>query len=183
MEAVLEAAAQVLEADGYDGLTTNRVAERAGVSIGTLYQYFPDKAAVVAGLVEAQLGVEVEAVRAAFAGARDLPVADAVDRVVGAFAGLFAGAPERSAAVLYGALRVRWRPVIDDLLDQAVGAVAAELARRAHPDPNLAAHIAVHAVVGVVVRSLVDRPEVVATGAVGREAQRLVRGYLSAGGR
>ena len=37
----------MLERDGPQGLTTNRVAQRAGVSVGTLYQYFPDKAAIV----------------------------------------------------------------------------------------------------------------------------------------
>lgn len=37
----------MLERDGPDGLNTNRIAERAGVSVGTLYQYFPDKAAIL----------------------------------------------------------------------------------------------------------------------------------------
>ena len=184
VEAVLEAAAQVLEADGYDGLTTNRVAERAGVSIGTLYQYFPDKAAVVAGLVEARLGAEVEAVRAAFAEAERLPLAEASDHLVGAFVGLFEGAPERSAVVFYGALRVRWRPVMDDLLGQMTGAVAGLLERRRAEadveDPALAAYVVVHAVVGAVVRALAERPGLVASGAVGREARRLARRYLSA---
>ena len=46
-DSILEGAVQVLERDGPDGLTTNRVAKRAGVSIGTLYQYFPDKAAIL----------------------------------------------------------------------------------------------------------------------------------------
>ena len=52
MEAVLEAAAQVFEAYGYAAGTTNRIAERAGVSIGTLYQYFPSKEALVVALLE-----------------------------------------------------------------------------------------------------------------------------------
>lgn len=42
-EAIVEAAAQILERGGPEALTTNLVAERAGVSIGTLYQYFSDK--------------------------------------------------------------------------------------------------------------------------------------------
>jgi AcrR family transcriptional regulator len=46
-EAIVEAAAQILEQGGADALTTNAVAERAGVSIGTLYQYFPDKQAIL----------------------------------------------------------------------------------------------------------------------------------------
>jgi AcrR family transcriptional regulator len=50
VDAVLEATLQVLKRDGFLALTTTRVAERAGVSVGTLYQYFPDKASLVMAL-------------------------------------------------------------------------------------------------------------------------------------
>jgi AcrR family transcriptional regulator len=49
--AILEAAAQVLERDGLEGFNTNAVAERAGVSIGSLYQYFPGKDALTLALM------------------------------------------------------------------------------------------------------------------------------------
>jgi AcrR family transcriptional regulator len=49
-EALLEATLQVLVREGYGRLTTTRVAERAGVSVGTLYQYFPDKRSLVMAL-------------------------------------------------------------------------------------------------------------------------------------
>lgn len=52
VEAILEGAAQVFEALGYAGGTTNRIAESAGVSIGTLYQYFPSKEALGVALLE-----------------------------------------------------------------------------------------------------------------------------------
>lgn len=55
MAAILEAAAQVFEAHGYPAATTNRIAERAGVSIGSLYQYFADKDAVFLAVAEAHL--------------------------------------------------------------------------------------------------------------------------------
>lgn len=45
--AVLEAAVQVLEKEGASRFTTARVAEKAGVSVGSLYQYFPNKAAIL----------------------------------------------------------------------------------------------------------------------------------------
>lgn len=50
--AILQATARVLVREGYAGTTTNRVAEVAGVSIGSLYQYFPTKEALVAALHE-----------------------------------------------------------------------------------------------------------------------------------
>lgn len=52
VEAILTATTHILTADGYDRLTTNRVAERAGVSIGSLYQYFPNKEALIVALAE-----------------------------------------------------------------------------------------------------------------------------------
>jgi AcrR family transcriptional regulator len=54
-DSILEAAEQMLERDGADGLNTNRIAERAGVSIGTLYQYFPDKAAILLATAQRSL--------------------------------------------------------------------------------------------------------------------------------
>jgi AcrR family transcriptional regulator len=50
VEAVLDAVARVLKREGVAGVTTNRIAEVAGVSIGSLYQYFPDKRAIFAAL-------------------------------------------------------------------------------------------------------------------------------------
>lgn len=50
-EAILEAAARILEQGGLPALTTNRIAELAGVSIGSLYQYFPSKEAILAEMV------------------------------------------------------------------------------------------------------------------------------------
>src|SRR5215472_18972509 len=50
VEALLEATTDILIREGYTKLTTNRIAERAGVNIASLYQYFPGKEAIVAEL-------------------------------------------------------------------------------------------------------------------------------------
>lgn len=55
VDQVLTAAAQVFETFGYAAGTTNRIAERAGVSVGTLYQYFPSKEAVAVALLEGHI--------------------------------------------------------------------------------------------------------------------------------
>ena len=52
VEAILDATARVLCTTGYDRASTNRIALAAGVSVGSLYQYFPSKEALVAALVE-----------------------------------------------------------------------------------------------------------------------------------
>ena len=55
VEVILEAAVQLLEAGGERGFNTNAVAERAGVSIGTLYRYFPDKQAILVALARREM--------------------------------------------------------------------------------------------------------------------------------
>lgn len=55
VDAILRAAAQVFSARGYAGTTTNHIAERAGVSIGSLYEYFPSKDALLVALLEAHV--------------------------------------------------------------------------------------------------------------------------------
>jgi AcrR family transcriptional regulator len=55
VEAIVKATARVLVEEGYDRASTNRIAQAAGVSIGSLYQYFPSKEALVAALVDNHL--------------------------------------------------------------------------------------------------------------------------------
>ena len=61
IDAILEATAQILEREGEAGFNTNRIAARAGVSVGTLYQYFRDKQAILREIARR----ETEAVRSA----------------------------------------------------------------------------------------------------------------------
>jgi AcrR family transcriptional regulator len=67
LAAIHEGTLQVLLRDGYAALTTTRVAERAGVSVGTLYQYYPDKAALVTTLKVRYLAAMLSAMRGALA--------------------------------------------------------------------------------------------------------------------
>jgi AcrR family transcriptional regulator len=58
--AIIEAAARVLETAGLEAYNTNAIAERAGVSIGSLYQYFPTKDAVTRALVQREAAILME---------------------------------------------------------------------------------------------------------------------------
>ena len=62
MDAILEATIQVLLSGGKEQLTTTRVAARAGVSVGTLYQYFPNKSALLQAALRRHLDEVSEAV-------------------------------------------------------------------------------------------------------------------------
>jgi AcrR family transcriptional regulator len=61
---IVEAAARILETVGLAGFTTNAIAERAGVSVGSLYQYFPNKDAITRALIRRELEVLEAAVTA-----------------------------------------------------------------------------------------------------------------------
>ncbi len=52
VDAILDAAARILEEQGREALNTNLVADKAGVSIGSLYQYFPNRDAIIAAVAE-----------------------------------------------------------------------------------------------------------------------------------
>ncbi|HEX6705668.1 MAG TPA: TetR/AcrR family transcriptional regulator [Albitalea sp.] len=85
MEAIFDATIQVLLDQGAERLSTSRVAERAGVSVGTLYQYFPNKQSLLAAVLERHLLRVVASVEQACAAAKGQPVAAIAAAVVGAF--------------------------------------------------------------------------------------------------
>lgn len=70
LDDILEAAAQLFEADCGRDLNTNRVAERAGVSIGTLYYYFPNKVSLLAALAMREIARQEHLFLGAIAAAR-----------------------------------------------------------------------------------------------------------------
>jgi AcrR family transcriptional regulator len=82
VEVILKATARILVRDGYDRASTNKIAIAAGVSIGSLYQYFPSKEALVAALVDRHMGEMVELVRREIPILVTLPLRPAVERAV-----------------------------------------------------------------------------------------------------
>ena len=85
VEAIFEATIQVLLEVGPDRLTTTRVAERAGVSVGTLYQYFPNKQSLLFSVMEQHLTHVGDAMVQACQRNHGEPVATMVESVVQAF--------------------------------------------------------------------------------------------------
>lgn len=89
MDVVLEAAAQLLEASGEAGFNTNAVAERAGVSIGTVYRYFPDKQSILRALAARETEAHRSAVMAVLDGGSPGVARDRA--IIRAFVQAFAG--------------------------------------------------------------------------------------------
>ncbi|HEV2171119.1 MAG TPA: TetR/AcrR family transcriptional regulator [Candidatus Binatus sp.] len=82
VDALLEATARVLMKEGYDRASTNRIAEVAGVSIGSLYQYFPSKEALVAAVIDRHTQEISEVTRKALVKAAALPIESAAREFV-----------------------------------------------------------------------------------------------------
>ena len=101
---ILEGAAQVLEAGGLAAFTTNAVAERAGVSIGTLYQYFADKNALIRALAERELQATLARVRQALLGEIDPTAEGRVRVMIRAMITAFRGRQRARKAVLQALL-------------------------------------------------------------------------------
>jgi AcrR family transcriptional regulator len=91
IETIFEATAQILERDGDGGLSTNTIAERAGFSIGTLYQYFPNKDAILIAMVERETRRILERVEAALSKTGDAGFEDRARQVVRAVLSAFGG--------------------------------------------------------------------------------------------
>ena len=85
VEAISEATIQVLLSHGADRLTTTRVAQRAGVSVGTLYQYYPNKQSLLFAVLENHLTRVMATLEAACQRACNKPLAEMIREMVEAF--------------------------------------------------------------------------------------------------
>jgi len=82
VDALIEATARLLVREGFDKASTNRIAQEAGVSIGSLYQYYPSKEALVAAVIDRHNKQIMQVVRGALAKLAALPIEQAVRKIV-----------------------------------------------------------------------------------------------------
>ena len=182
VEAILQAAAEALAAGSPDDLSMTGVAQRAGVSPGSLYQYFEDKPSLLGGLLEAHLAREARALARAFDTSAHLPLDLAVEAVVRAYVGVHARDPGLSRALLGLVEDVGWADGVEEVDRQTSRAlrdlVASRSAERAGEDPHATGEMAALALRASVRRALAERPETVATDGFADELVRLLQTYL-----
>ncbi|MEM7411430.1 MAG: TetR/AcrR family transcriptional regulator [Myxococcota bacterium] len=187
VDALLEAAAQLFERHGVGATTTDRIAERAGVSVGSLYQYFGDKQALLVALSERHLDEGEAVVRAAFGelAAPDRPLDEWVAALIETFVALHRERPALHRVLTEeGPLPTRVRRRVEALEAAAVEALAGLLRQRTDvrvPDSRLAAHFLVVWVDAVAHRLVLHPPDGVTTEALCAEAERLIVAYLASG--
>ena len=99
IDTIFEAAIQVLLANGLDKITTIQIADRAGVSVGTLYQYFPNKRALLAAVVRRHVGEVVDATIDACRSVHGKTVGEMCSTMMAAFVDAKTRRPEVSRAL------------------------------------------------------------------------------------
>ena len=89
LELIYEASIRILNKQGLEGLTTNRIAEVAGISIGTLYQYFSNKQEILVALGQREVDATIARITELFFQPSDEP--DKLRLLVRAFLNAFDG--------------------------------------------------------------------------------------------
>jgi len=188
VEAILAAAAQVFRRHGYAATTTDRIAQRAGVSVGSLYQYFPNKDAILVTLAERHIDAGFALVRLLLreALAETPPLAAMLRRFVLAMIVLHEHEPELHRVLFEEAplpSHVRRR------LRERENELASEVSRllEAHPEacvrsPDVTAYVIVHTVDSLVHSFVLHPPKDIDADMMTNEAVRMLLRHLTAEG-
>lgn len=183
VETIVQATTRVLLKDGYEACSTNRVAEAAGVSIGSVYQYFPDKEALVMAVMERYQAGLHEGLVARLAELGDADLESAVRGMVSAFLEVPRLQPRLYRVLLEQVPRIGALKRLHELHAQYVPLVEAWLeAHRAEvgvTSPSVAAWVLIAAVEGVLTRVMLERPGWVELGILEEQVTRLVLNYLA----
>jgi AcrR family transcriptional regulator len=180
VERMLESCALLIDEVGYDGVTTTLIAERAGVAVGSLYQFFPDKRAVVQALTTRNLDRFMELIAERLAMATLEHWWDGVDLVFDAYVQMYRHVP--------GFTQIRFGDVVDLRLmdDQRDNntVIADRLAllladRFALPLADLRLPISVAVEIADGILDLAFRRKLFHEDVMIAEAKRVVRGYLA----
>lgn len=180
VERMLESCAQLIDEVGYDGVTTTLIAERAGVAVGSLYQFFPDKRAVVQALTTRNLDRFMELIVQKLSTATLEHWWDGVDMVFDAYVQMYRHVP--------GFTQIRFGDVVDlRLMDDQrdnntviADRLAILLAEQfGLPLAELRLPISVSVEIADGILNLAFRRKLYGEDAMIAEAKRVVRAYLA----
>jgi AcrR family transcriptional regulator len=168
--------------DGYDRASTNRIARRAGVSIGSLYQYYPSKEALVSALLERHVEKMLELLTETATGMVEAPLEEAVPAYVRAMLQVHCVDPKLHQVFFEQFPRLGGIARAREFLDRAIAMVRAYLESHRHRlrdmDLDAATFVLVNAVEGVTHAAVLTREDSLADGRLADEISSLVLRYL-----
>jgi len=181
----LSATKRVLVRDGYEKTTTNRVAEVAGVSIGSLYQYFPSKEALVSALVDRHMATMLNVLASTYAtSSENASIEETVRTVIHAAFAAHRVNPKLHRVILEQMQRLGSLDRIDAFEAQAQQLVEAFLTNHAHQirrkNIKLAARAALLAVRGTTLWTVLRTPDQLGDTAFIDEISDMITRYLVA---
>lgn len=184
VDAILEATAHILVTQGYDRASTNRVALAAGVSVGSLYQYYPSKEALVAALVERHMAEMIALCQEQFVAMVDAPLPDAVRGLIRAVLRAKALNPKLHRVLMQQVPRIgrleRATGELDCRLGEMVRAYLCMRKGEVLPkDPDLASFVLVQTVRALTFAAVIERPEALDSEELAEEISALVLRYLT----
>jgi len=183
VEVILDAAARILVKDGYELFTTNRVAERAGVSVGSLYQYFPNKESLLAELMRLHVEELERGIVAITEGAARRPLAETVRALIEDNVRAHLVDPELHRVLSEEVPRLGpldWRSAYGERCASRVRDALEQRRRElAVNDLDLAVYLVGGAVESAIHDAVADRPEDLRSGALAEELTRMIVGYLT----
>lgn len=184
VEAILTATAEVLVEVGYDRATTNAIARRAGVSIGSLYQYYPNKESLVTALCERHMTETMGLLVGEIAALRSQPLEQAVHALVVTLLRMHAMAPRLHRVFIEQMPRISGFERIAEVDRIIIRLICGELAgreERLRPrNLELAVFILVHSVQAITHAAVLDRPDALVDAELADETTALVLRYLLA---
>jgi AcrR family transcriptional regulator len=164
VDALLEATARVLTKEGFDRASTNKIAAMAGVSIGSLYQYFPSKEALVAAVIDRHMRDMLQVVRDALIKVAARPIEVAARELVSIMLDAHRVDPKLHRVLVEQVPRAGRLENIEAIERETYALVRGYLeAHRAEldvADPDLAAFVCVTAVEALTHAVVVRRPEI-----------------------
>ena len=158
VDAILDAAARILVTDGLAGLNTNAVAHVAGVSIGSLYQYFPTKEAILLELLRRKRSRVLADIHAALEGMEDVEEEETIARLVSAAMRNQARTPELSQAFDYASAALPMHGETVRINAEIVAAIAHFLAQRHTPRAETVARDIVGLTRGMIMQVSLSEP-------------------------
>ena len=181
VDAIIEATARVLVEEGYDKASTNRIAAVAGVSVGSLYQYFPSKEALLWSLCERHSQFMLDQLRALEPVLLKQSIPDTVRAYVRTMVATHAVRPELHRVVMAQMIQLQPARILE-LEKLAIDLVRSLLARVADDilptDLDTAAFVLVTAVESITHRAVLGAPERLNSSALEDEICALVLRYL-----